>query len=227
MKITYIHHSSFAVEALNCSILFDYVKGPLPEFRTNKPIYVLCSHRHSDHFSEKIFRLSDQYDNVYYVLSYDVDNNKQIPERVRKVTTFIHPGQEFRLARFSVRALASTDEGVAFVCDVGGKTVYHAGDLNDWFWVGEDEEENKAMQRAYRSEMAKLDTRLDVAFVPVDPRLEGMYSLGVKELLEHTAVDHLFPMHFWDDYGVCGRLEKELGRPVEQITKKGQVFEIE
>lgn len=227
MTITYIHHSSFSVEAVNCTILFDYVKGPLPEFRTDKPIYVLCSHRHSDHYSDRIFRLSDQYDEVYYLLSYDIDNNKRVPPRLRKVTTFIHPGQELTLARFSLRALESTDEGVAFICKVGGKTVYHAGDLNDWYWIGEDEEENKAMQRAYRKEVEKMDPHFNIAFLPVDPRLETTYSLGVKELLSHTTVDHLFPMHFWDDYSVCSKLEQELGRPVEQITRKGQRFEID
>jgi len=227
MKITYIHHSCFVIEAINCTILFDYVKGKLPDFRTDKPIYVLCSHRHSDHFSDKIFRLSDEYDDVYYVLSYDVDNNKRVPERLRKVTMFIHPDQSFTLARFSLRALKSTDEGVAFICDVGGRKIYHAGDLNDWYWIGEDEDENKAMQRAYKKEVEKMDAHFDVAFIPVDPRLESTYSLGAKELLAHTSVDRLFPMHFWDDYSVCDKLEKEISHPVEHITKKGQVFEVD
>ena len=50
------------------------------------------------------------------------------------------------------------------------------------------------MQRAYKKEVEKMDAHFDVAFIPVDPRLESTYSLGAKELLAHTSVDRLFPM---------------------------------
>ncbi|MFA6845692.1 MAG: MBL fold metallo-hydrolase [Sphaerochaetaceae bacterium] len=227
MKITYIHHSCFVVEAINCTILFDYYKGKLPSFREDKPLYVLSSHRHPDHFSDKIFLLGDQYKDVFYILSSDIDNNKRVPERFRKVTTFMHPGQEMKFGRFWVNCYKSTDEGVAFAIDVFGTSFYHAGDLNDWYWEGESQEDNIAMQRRYLKEVSLLDDHFDVAFVPVDPRLGKYYSLGAKEFLDHCSVDHLFPMHFWDDFSVCKKLQDELGRPVEQIEYKNQEFEVE
>ena len=36
-----------------------------------------------------------------------------------------------------IRALPSTDEGVAFDIDYQGRRIYHAGDLNWWAWSGE------------------------------------------------------------------------------------------
>ena len=36
-----------------------------------------------------------------------------------------------------IRTLKSTDEGVAFLVEAEGKSIYHAGDLNWWYWEGE------------------------------------------------------------------------------------------
>ena len=36
-----------------------------------------------------------------------------------------------------VTALLSTDNGVAFIVKTSEGVIYHAGDLNDWYWEGE------------------------------------------------------------------------------------------
>lgn len=225
MKITYLDHSGFALEAVNCTILIDYVKGKLPEFRPDKPLYILASHRHCGHFNERIFRLVDAYTDVYYFLSYDIDGGGRVPAKARKVTTFVHPGQQYKLARFHLDVFDSTDAGVSFSLKVGNDWVFHAGDLADWHDPNGDEATNRAVNKKYLKEVAKLQDHYDVAFLPVDPRLGAFASLGVREFLDHSTVDHLFPMQFWDDYSVGERLSKDLGREVEDVTKKGQVFE--
>ena len=71
-----------------------------------------------------------------------------------------------------VEGFKSTDEGVAFWCSVDGLEIYHAGDLNHWYWDGEAPEWNKNMTKAYREEIAKMHGRTaDIAFLPLDPRL--------------------------------------------------------
>ena len=60
MIITFIHHSSFLVETDSLYLLFDYFRGTLPELDPAKPLYVLTSHSHSDHYSRKIFSLTDR-----------------------------------------------------------------------------------------------------------------------------------------------------------------------
>ena len=76
--------------------------------------------------------------------------------------------------RFHVRTMKSTDEGVAFLVECGGKRIYHAGDLNNWVWSGEPEADNLRMSENYRLELEKMKgNHVDVAFVPLDPRQEG------------------------------------------------------
>ena len=58
MKVTYIYHSSFAVELEKSMLIFDYYgKGDLPERPAGKQVYFLNSHSHPDHFSKTIFNL--------------------------------------------------------------------------------------------------------------------------------------------------------------------------
>ena len=51
MKVTFIEHSGFSVEMSETVILFDYYKGTIPEFPTNKRIFVFASHGHGDHYN--------------------------------------------------------------------------------------------------------------------------------------------------------------------------------
>ena len=59
MKLTYIFHSGFAVETQSCVLVFDYWMDPadcMPVILSKgKPVYVLVSHFHEDHFSREIF----------------------------------------------------------------------------------------------------------------------------------------------------------------------------
>lgn len=54
MKVTYIYHSSFAVELEKSMLIFDYYgKGDLPERPAGKQVYFLNSHSHPDHFRRR------------------------------------------------------------------------------------------------------------------------------------------------------------------------------
>ncbi len=107
------------------------------------------------------------------------------------------PYEEDIVEGLVVKTLKSTDEGVAFVVEVEGKTIYFAGDLNHWHWEGESKQYNEEMANNYHKELALLPGHLDIAFVPVDPRLGSFYSLGAKDLVETVSVDMLVPMHMW------------------------------
>ena len=75
MKVTYIHHSCFLVETKSCYYLFDYEKGCLPEMDVTKPIYVLSSHGHPDHYHPEIFSLlkTSGMHSIQAVLSDDIE----------------------------------------------------------------------------------------------------------------------------------------------------------
>ena len=86
------------------------------------------------------------------------------------------------------------------------------------------------MEKDYKKEISLIDGRhFDVAFVPLDPRLEWAYGLGMQEFLEHTDTDHVFPMHMWDDYRIIDKYKKsDKGRQyadkVMEISRPGQEY---
>lgn len=234
MKITYIHHSSFLAELEQVLLLFDYTDGPLPALAKDKPLIVFASHRHGDHFSPCIFDLARQYPHIFYVLSDDIWQNR-VPQEMHGCTEFIGPGEELEIEEYGnlrVTAFKSTDEGVAFMAECEGQTIYHAGDLNDWRWNGETKAWNNNMHANYKKELEQIRSggfHPDVAFVPLDGRLEEWFYLGLHEYMEQVGADMVFPMHFWEDYSVIGRLKdlpasSEYRERVADIQKEGQVF---
>lgn len=229
MKITYIHHSAFLAETESACLLFDYFEGGLPEIPEEKPLYVFASHRHGDHFSEVIFHLADAHENIMFVLSSDIWR-KRVPEKLKERTHFMKPGDIWEQESLKVETFKSTDEGVAFWCTVDGHEIYHAGDLNHWYWEGEEEQWNKNMTASYRSEIEKMRGRsAEVAFLPLDPRLEQHFYLGIDDFVRAVDVKHIFPMHFWGQFDVARRLKalpcsaKYRDRIVE-IERMGQEF---
>ncbi len=117
----------------------------------------------------------------------------------------------------TIRTLISTDMGVAFYVETEGKRIYHAGDLNVWFWNDEPMEDNIASEKKCREEMqlladairpacaeersgqAKEESRLlDAAFVPLDPRLEEHAPRCMAAFMEILGAGIVFPMHYWE-----------------------------
>ena len=96
--------------------------------------------------------------------------------------------------------LLTTTEGV----------IYHAGDLNDWTWDGEPEEENRMMRGNYRHEIDKLKGRsIDLAFLPLDPRQEGDYAAGMCYFLKKIQPKIVYPMHYWDEPNIIQQFLQE------------------
>ena len=226
MKITYLDHSGFAVEYKKYVLIFDWYKGKLPEFDSEKEIYVFSSHSHYDHFDRKIFELENIYPNIRYVLSADI-TEKPVPSKVWFVID-----KEYRIGNLKVQTLHSTDAGVAFLVYVDDRIIYHAGDLNWWHWEEESEYYNEQMRMDYQKEIHKLkNIRIDVAFVPLDPRQEEQYYWGLDYFMKHTDTELVFPMHMWGHYEVY---EKLMNNPQAESYKEhvmhvkvpGQVFEL-
>lgn len=209
MKVTFIYHSSFLVETKSRYLLFDYFQGSIPEMNPEKPVFVFASHRHEDHFSMQIFDLAKKYPHIWFILSDDIWR-KRVPDRCKEQTVFLEPDETCDLAGMKVETLKSTDEGVAFLIRADGRRIFHAGDLNDWYWEGEPDRENEAMTKAFRDQIKKLEgIRLDAAFVVLDPRQEKNYDRGIRYFLEHVSAEKVFPMHCWGDESVIARCKEE------------------
>lgn len=65
-----------------------------------------------------------------------------------------------------VTAFKSTDEGVAFMVETGGYTIYHAGDLNNWRWNGEELAWNNNMSTNYRRELKRSKLPVSTRMLP-------------------------------------------------------------
>lgn len=199
MKVTYICHSGFLVETAASYYIFDYWKGELPRLDPDKPVVVFSSHAHPDHYEPQIFELlgAQGTKDIYAVLGKDIPK-ENYPNGIQCLRTLAH--KTYALPRGEqVETLQSTDAGVAFLLTCPEGVIYHAGDLNDWMWEGELEENNQAMHQFYLREIGRLaGRRIDLAFVPLDGRQEQYYANGLAEFLETVKdVGVVYPMHYW------------------------------
>lgn len=227
MRITYLSHSGFLVELEKAYFLFDFYKGELPELDAGKNLFVFVSHAHYDHYRRDIFELRERIPGTCFVLSDDIKAEEE--ENV----IYMGANEEKYVNGCKIRTLRSTDEGVAFLVQYDGYVIYHAGDLNWWHWEEESKVYNTMMRRNYQHEINKLNgVKIDVAFVPVDPRLGEQYCWGLDCFMKRTDTQMVFPMHFWENYGIFDRLAlesctKEYADKIQHITGDGQVFEVE
>jgi len=256
MKVTYIHHSCFSVEFEDVVMLFDYYKGNIPVFESNKHIYVFASHKHHDHFDKNIFELAKNYTNITFILSNDIKMNESYMDKnniaadVRDRIIYIGKNKIVNIpisnikvdappcievtsqqdSSILIETLESTDAGVAFIISYYNKVIYHAGDLNWWTWPGETEKEYNDMTSCFKKEMSKLEGRnIDVAFIPLDPRLEDHFWWGLDYFMKATRTNITFPMHFWLDYTVIQKLKskdqaKDYADRIMDINEEGQTF---
>lgn len=129
-----------------------------------------------------------------------------------------------------VRTLPSNDAGVAFIVETEGLRFYHAGDLNNWWWDGD--EEDQRMAEFYRAQLEKIrGMTFDAAFIPLDPRISGWW-MGAEDFLRYADAGLIFPMHFGEDPSIVRQLaERWQGSPylcrLAQVRRTGQEFLLE
>ena len=220
MKVTYIFHSGFLVETEDCYYLFDYYRGNLPVMNPQKPIIVFASHKHPDHYNPKVFKLlkEQQMQNITAVLAKDI-SEKAYPIGIETVTAAANKILELPY-NTSVQTLQSTDSGVAFLLNCPFGTIFHAGDLNDWVWEGENEQSNKQMTGSFRHEIQKIgDKKIDIAFFPLDPRQENDYANGLLYFLANTDISKVYPMHYWSEPEIIDRFLNQYPQYTDKIVR--------
>ena len=231
-RVTFLDHSGFLVETDSAALLFDWWKGELPAISPGVPLYVFASHIHPDHFDPRVFSLDGGNRDVRFILGHDIkprtlERLGVSPETAGRCRN-LKGGQSLTLPHAQIEALPSTDEGEAFLVTLEGQTVFHAGDLNWWHWEGEDKGWNRNMEVNFKRCTEPLrGRRLDLAMLPLDPRLGEDGFRGPAHFLEIADIRRFLPMHQWGDFGFTRKfLEKYpaftgLTVPVERA---GQVF---
>ena len=250
MRIHHIFHSGFLVNTRHSALLFDWYTGDLPQIPRDRRLYVFCSHAHADHYSPRIWELQIDHPEVIYILDEGIEDANHHPE-ARIVTVAPQmcyeidgriirhcslerwnygsreegesdPGSPGEDAAIRIHTLESTDMGVAFCVETEGRRIYHAGDLNVWYWNDEPMEDNIASEHKcceqmqiladmYRHEPAQTgegaglhqdhgrkEDLIDVAFVPLDPRLEEHAPRCIAAFMDILGAPYVFPMHYWE-----------------------------
>ena len=218
MRIDHLGHSGFSVETEEALLLFDYSRGELSglDRASDKPLFVFVSHVHGDHFNPAIFSLRNTRRQVSYLLSFDLRGNAAVPPDAD--VRFLDADETYPVPGLgTVRTLASTDEGVAFLVETGKETLFHAGDLHWWDWPGEDRAWLDEQECVFKREISRLSgVRMDAAFVVLDDRLEENYDKGLSWFLSACACRYVLPMHFWKDAGVIRRFVEKHGALCEK-----------
>lgn len=193
IRIQFIYHSGFIIETNQLTLIFDYYKGPVK--LKKKKTLVFSSHSHADHYHPTILEWEKDIADIHYILSSDI-NVKQKNEKIK----LLSPYEETAIDDVKIKTFGSTDIGVSFLVSCNGLDIFHAGDLNWWYWWGESPEEIANAEKLYKEEVAKLKgTNIDIAFFPVDPRLEHNYRVGADYFIEQISPKILIPMHFADN----------------------------
>ena len=208
MRVTFLAHSGFFLELETASLLFDWWKGELPPLPADRPLLVFASHRHEDHFNPAIFSLAEGGRDVRFLLGKDIrltERNRarwDLSDDVAGRCLALGGGETVApIPGVTVETLPSTDEGVAFLVSLEGKTLFHAGDLNWWHWEGEDKAWNRNMEVNFKRYCEPLRGRhMDLAMFPIDPRLGEDGFRGARYFLELTDTACLLPMHQWEQF---------------------------
>lgn len=238
MKLTYIYHSCFAIEADNLTVIIDYFKdtegydkGIVHDYLLNLPgkIYVLASHFHPDHFSKEVLSWKDKRPDIIYIFSKDILKHRRAG---KEDAVYIKKLESYEDDSIMVKAYGSTDVGVSFYIETQGKRIFHAGDLNNWHWNEESTpEESRVYEKNYMYELKTISgdiQTLDVAMFPVDSRLGKDYMRGPKQFIDRIDVKTFVPMHFDEEYDKANAFEQYTGIiniRFMKITHKGQSIE--
>lgn len=235
-KITHLFHSGYAVETAEHFLIFDYyqpVSGKndgIAEgiitgdyLKTKKNVLVFVSHSHADHFDPIIFDWAKDNPAITYILSNDIQaNTEQL--NCHAVSAY----EEIYVGQVAIKTFGSTDQGISFLLHVAGLSIFHAGDLNWWHWSGESLSEQASAASAFKAEMNKLAQQvieIDIAFFPVDRRMEEFYSIGAEYFADKFKPKLLVPMHFGKDFAATqafAEKAKNLHINTVEISHKGQ-----
>lgn len=220
MTLRYIFHSGFLLETEQSILIFDYWMDPAGVVKSvvntsgNKHVYVFASHFHEDHFTKEIFewKQNNPCIDFTYILSKDILKRRRATKDDADV--WMAKGSLWQDNNIKVTATGSNDSGVSWIVETEGKTIFHAGDLCNWYArfladVGQEGEiyseefgeyiNPRAEEKRFLGELkdiGKITDSFDLVMFPVDGRIGNGYTLGGRQFIDRFKVGMFVPMHF-------------------------------
>ena len=245
MIVTYVYHSCCAIEFEEFSIIIDYYKDAIKDgdefgwvsnhlLQKEKPLYVLCTHSHGDHFNEEILSWNQNREDITYVFS------KEIPETLKDTLSlkdenivYLERLEEYEDENLKIKAYGSTDAGVSFYIEHNDVKIFHAGDLNNWHWNEEaTREESYVYENHYICELELVSEEVkevDIAMFPLDPRLGKDFMRGGEQFVNKIKTHNFLPLHFGDKYELIKQFEpiaRGANCKLLELEQRGQSFKI-
>jgi len=217
-EIYHLFHSGTAVRVKDKLFIFDYFKdeprkekavasslekGVIREdsFKNINEAYVFVSHSHHDHYNQVIFEWEKYCDEINYILAAEVEPAAELKNKANLY--LMEKDEELKLGDVEISSYGSTDQGVSFLVELQDLSIFHAGDLNWWKWKKFSAKVQAREEREYKREVDKLiGKQIDIAFVPVDPRLEEHFHLAGEYFIEEIVPSLFVPIHFADNYDI-------------------------
>lgn len=219
IRLTYIFHSGFVVETAAGMLVFDYwldLANVLPKClsrRGGRHVYVFASHFHEDHFTKDIFGWKQSLgSDITYILSKDILKHRRADKGEADV--WLAKGGTWADENIQVTATGSNDSGVSWIVETGGKRIFHAGDLCNWYarFLADGNKDRQpyseelgenidpvAEEKRFLGELKdiqKIAKGFDLVMFPVDGRIGNGYTLGARQFIERFQVGMFVPMHF-------------------------------
>ena len=229
-KGIYLGHSGFLLELESATLIFDWYQGEIPPLRGDKPVYIFASNINQDHFRPEIFGAVEQLPHAEIFIGYDhsiseVDTFLDgLPEKIQDhVSCF---DGEARLysenEEMLVSSIPATENGVAFIVEIEGKTIFHGGTLylnqtaseeeyNTWYkkMKTEQPELNVADYEMYlehcEEEFGKCTEKIkgrvfDYAMLPLEPKHGDIGERTIKRYMQVAEYKTWSPMQLHGMY---------------------------
>ncbi|MFW5782414.1 MAG: MBL fold metallo-hydrolase [Candidatus Muiribacteriaceae bacterium] len=228
LKITYIYHNCFVISDNKLNLIFDH---PDTEFMTSSALKALSeaickgeniyffSHSHHDHFNHDICR------NHTCIMSKDIpDTGIDDDDHIK----WLAPGDTHRINSDLIiqEVIQSNDQGVAFLLEWHGRTIYFGGDLAEWDWNDLTPEESEQFIDYFRNIIDRLSEKdIDIAFTNADNRLDNLS--GFAKFYNTVKPGILVPMHFFGNTAVFDEIDTVQRIPSSKIfryTHPGDYF---
>ncbi|MDD3788314.1 MAG: MBL fold metallo-hydrolase [Petrimonas sp.] len=240
MIVTYIFHSCYVIELDGFSVVVDFYEDVPREdgsfwikdylLSKKQPLYVLCTHSHADHFNPEILRWKAENNAIEYIFSGEILESGKTK---RDDAHYLNKLGVFEDERIKIQNFGSTDLGGSFLITVGGKAIFHAGDLNNWHWKEEvHKEEALVFENNYLCELELLAENIAHIYLtmfPIDPRLGKDYMLGAEQFLDRISSDYFLPMHFGEHYhkaNAFGEYAEKNNCTYLPVYHKGQSYQL-
>ena len=201
MELTYLLNSGFMVRSGRTVLLFDDYEDPsgtadrIIDAGNFDRLYIFVSHAHFDHFGTRIRAYA--HIATRYIFSYDLRRTKRVKMFPANNIVYMKRYMEWSDEHLHVWTYDSTDVGVSYLVELdNGMRIFHAGDFNWWCWLGDTEDNQRLAEKAFKKQMLKLQNLdADLAFFPVDGRLEAAQEAGARIFVEQTDIKAFVAMH--------------------------------